>query len=86
MSSNLLGNGEKTMIIRSLQESANYQRKRSGLPGAGPNWKERTRAGESNLKSFADYLEEAFEGELVQKGAWFSDSLSELSKNNLKRI
>ncbi|EMO53323.1 LIC12298 family protein [Leptospira noguchii] len=74
------------MIIRSLQESANYQRKRSGLPGAGPNWKERTRAGEPNLKSFADYLEEAFEGELVQKGAWFSDSLSELSKNNLKRI
>ncbi|TGK28929.1 hypothetical protein EHQ12_05050 [Leptospira gomenensis] len=74
------------MIIRSLQESANYQRKRGGLAGAGPNWRERTRAGEANLKSFADYLEEAFEGEVVQKGTWFSDSLSELSKNNLKRI
>ncbi|XDD49495.1 hypothetical protein AB3N59_13935 [Leptospira sp. WS92.C1] len=74
------------MIIRSLQESANYQRKRGGLAGAGPNWRERSHAGEANLKSFADYLEEAFEGEVVQKGAWFSDSLSELSKNNLKRI
>ncbi|MBM9502501.1 hypothetical protein JWG45_04375 [Leptospira sp. 201903070] len=74
------------MIIRSLQESANYQRKRGGLAGAGPNWRERTRAGESNLKSFADYLEEAFEGEVVQQGTWFADSLSELSKNNLKRI
>ena len=37
-------------------------------------------------KTFEEYLSEAFQGEVVQNGAWFSSQISDLTKRNLKRI
>ncbi|PJZ69640.1 hypothetical protein CH373_09055 [Leptospira perolatii] len=74
------------MMIRSLQETGTYERSRKGLTGAGFDWRERIAAAEPDSKTFADYLEETFKGEVVQDGEWFSETLSELSKKNLKKI
>ncbi|MCE9499625.1 MAG: hypothetical protein K8R21_03865 [Leptospira sp.] len=73
------------MIIRSLEQPVYNRQKKGGLPGAGLKAKgipERENMG----KSFEEYLTEAFKGEVVQQGAWFSDSLSDLSRKNLDRI
>ncbi|EQA45528.1 hypothetical protein LEP1GSC050_4267 [Leptospira broomii serovar Hurstbridge str. 5399] len=74
------------MMIRSLQDTGTYERNRKGLTGAGFDWRERDRAIEPGSKTFADYLEESFQGDLVQDGNWFSETLSELSKKNLRKI
>ncbi|GBF38358.1 MULTISPECIES: LIC12298 family protein [Leptospira] len=74
------------MMIRSLQDSGAYERSRKGLAGAGFDWREKVRSSEPNSKTFADYLEESFQGDLVQDGNWFSETLSELSKKNLRKI
>lgn len=73
------------MVIRSLQEQGYYERRRGGLPGAGVNWKE-NRSDTAGTKSFSEYLTEAFEGEVVQRGSWTSETLSELTRKNLKKI
>ncbi|TGL57577.1 LIC12298 family protein [Leptospira sarikeiensis] len=74
------------MMIRSLQDSGAYERNRKGLAGAGFDWREKVRSSEPNSKTFADYLEESFQGDLVQDGNWFSETLSDLSKKNLRKI
>ncbi|TGK06394.1 hypothetical protein EHO60_15250 [Leptospira fletcheri] len=74
------------MMIRSLQDTGTYERSRKGLTGAGFDWRERARSIEPDSKTFADYLEESFHGEVVQDGNWFSETLSELSKKNLRKI
>ncbi|TGK04978.1 hypothetical protein EHO59_09030 [Leptospira semungkisensis] len=74
------------MMIRSLQDSGAYERSRKGLAGAGFDWREKVRSVDPDTKTFADYLEESFQGDLVQDGNWFSETLSELSKKNLRKI
>ena len=70
------------MIIRSLQQPT-YQRSQSGIPGYGPSKKQ---GADQNGKTFEDYLLEAFEGEVVQEGKWFSSNMSDLTKRNLERL
>ncbi len=71
------------MVIRSIQQPAYNRQKDSGLPGQGPK---RGFSQDNSGKSFEDYLLEAFQGEVVQKGAWVSPQVSEMGQRNLKRL
>ena len=73
------------MVIRSLEQPVYYRNRRGGLPGAGLKAKGVT---ESPLagKSFEEYLTEAFQGEVVQEGNWYSNRLTEMGRKNLSRI
>ncbi|BDA79685.1 LIC12298 family protein [Leptospira kobayashii] len=70
------------MIVRSIHQPA-YNRKEGGLPGKGPK---KGFANNSGGKSFEEYLLEAFQGEVVQKGEWVSPKLSDLGQKNLRRL
>ncbi len=71
------------MIIRSLEHPVYYRRKKGGLSGAELKPKP---VQDRYSKTFEEYLTEAFQGEVVQNGAWFSNQLSDLTKRNLKKI
>jgi hypothetical protein len=83
MSSNEYENGGQQMIIKSLEHPVYYRRKNGGLAGAGLKTKP---IQEESSKTFEEYLSEAFQGEVVQNGSWFSKSLSDLTVRNLRRI
>ena len=70
------------MIIRSLEHPVYYRRKKGGLSGAELKPKP---VQDRYSKTFEEYLSEAFQGEVVQNGAWFSNQLSDLTKRNLKK-
>ena len=70
------------MIIRSLENPIYYNRKKTGLAGA----ELKPKAISNEDKSFEEYLKEAFEGEVVQNGKWFSKNLSQLTLKNLQKI
>lgn len=72
------------MIIRSLQQPG-YERNQKGIPGYGPSRKHSS-LDEQSPKSFEDFLTEAFEGEIVQEGKWFTSNLSDLSRKNLEKL
>lgn len=69
------------MIIRSFQQTIPGEReKRGGLKGQG------IRAfndGMEQARSFEDFLEEAFQGQTVQKGGWFAPALKDTTKSKL---
>lgn len=71
------------MIIRSLQNPVYYRRKKGGLAGAELKPKP---VQDRYNKTFEEYLTEAFQGEVVQSGNWFSSQISELTKRNLQRV
>jgi hypothetical protein len=71
------------MIVRSIQQPAYNRHRDSGLAGQGPK---KGFSQNNGGKTFEEYLMEAFQGEVVQKGNWVSPDLSELGKKNLKRL
>ncbi|WP_108976444.1 LIC12298 family protein [Leptospira ryugenii] len=71
------------MIVRSIHQPAYNRHKESGLSGQGPK---RGFASSQEGKTFEEYLMEAFQGEVVQKGDWVSPKLSDLGQRNLKRM
>lgn len=73
------------MVIRSLYQPVYHREKRNGLPGAVSAAQAKPKFEDGN-KSFEDYLTEAFRGEKVQEGTWFSPQVTELSRRNLKKI
>lgn len=82
MSSNIRTRRD-TMIIRSLYQPVYHRDRKQGLPGAvGASRKE---SGEDNL-TFEDYLKQSFQGEVVQKGTWFSPRVTELSRKNFQKL
>lgn len=70
------------MVIKSLEYPVNYRRKTAGLAGTGSA---KTLV-KNSVKSFEEYLMEAFQGELVQNGNLFSAHLSAQTKTNLSKI
>jgi hypothetical protein len=73
-----------TMVIKSLEYPIYQRKKQGGLSGDVPKIKAFSN---SNLgKSFEDYLREAFKGEMVQEGSWFSSDLTDRSKRNLRKL
>ncbi|TGN19201.1 LIC12298 family protein [Leptospira idonii] len=72
------------MIVRSIHQPAYNRHKESGLAGQGPTKK--GFAHQSGGKTFEEYLMEAFQGEVVQKGDWVSPKISDLSQKNLRRL
>ena len=62
------------MLVRSLYQPLHPRDRREGLPGAGPKKVRLDSIG--STKSFEEYLMEAFQGEVVQKGEWVSPRLS----------
>lgn len=74
------------MIIRSLENPVYSRKRKGGLPGAGPIHKAQYSPKKDTGKSFEDFLQEAFDGEVIQKGAWFSNNITDLTKKNLRKI
>ncbi|MCB1144203.1 MAG: hypothetical protein H7A24_06045 [Leptospiraceae bacterium] len=72
------------MVIKSLEYPVYYRRKQGGL--AGQDFKQKEVKSANFGKTFEEYLSEAFEGEKVQDGSWFSSGLSDLTKRNLGKI
>jgi len=70
------------MVIRSIQQPAYNRNRESGLAGQGA----RKALSSSGDKSFEQILLEAFQGEVVQKGAWVSPEVSPLGQRNLRRL
>ncbi|GBF42543.1 hypothetical protein EHQ96_11240 [Leptospira levettii] len=71
------------MIVRSIQQPAYNRHKDSGLAGQGPK---KGFAQNQSGKTFEEYLMEAFQGEVVQKGNWVSPNLSDLGQKNLRKM
>lgn len=71
------------MIVRSIQQPAYNRHKDTGLPGQGPK---KGFSQNQSEKTFEEYLMEAFQGEVVQKGNWVSPNLSDLGKKNLRKM
>ena len=69
------------MIVKQMESPIYHRRKRESLPGKGME------SGAVNReKSFDQFLLEAFDGEVVQRGERFSSSVSQLQKENLIRL
>ncbi|TGL61248.1 hypothetical protein EHQ58_05575 [Leptospira ognonensis] len=71
------------MIVRSIHQPAYNRHKESGLAGQGPK---KGFSQSNGGKTFEEYLTEAFQGEVVQKGEWLSPKLSEMGQKNLRRL
>jgi len=69
------------MIVKRLESPVYYRRKRQSLPGRGAE----ARNLEHN-RSFEEYLLEAFQGEVVQKGKEVAKHLSPLTQKNLIKL
>ena len=46
----------------------------------------KNRAVQRTEKSFEQYLEESFQGEVVQDGDWFSSQVNAIMKENLQKL
>lgn len=71
------------MVIRSLYQPVYQRDRKQGLPGSAPAVKSRLNDGN---KTFEEYLQESFQGEVVQQGTWFAPQVSELSRKNLQKL
>lgn len=71
------------MVIRSLYQPVYQRDRKQGLPGAAPQTKPKF---DDGTKTFEEYLQESFQGEVVQKGTWFAPQISELSRSNLQKL
>ncbi|MBX7059527.1 MAG: hypothetical protein K1X75_15800 [Leptospirales bacterium] len=69
------------MVVKQMENPVFHRRKRESLPGKGVE----TQPG-NREKSFEQYLIEAFEGEVVQRGDLFASSVSQLTRDNLIRL
>lgn len=69
------------MIVRKMENPVFHRRKRASLPGY-----EFAQQAVNHEKSFDQYLIDAFQGEVVQQGEQFSNSLSNLAQDNLIRL
>ncbi len=68
------------MIVKKLESPVYHRRRARSLPGRG------VESNSSADKSFDQYLIEAFQGEVVQKGDQFSKKVSALQQENLIRL
>ena len=68
------------MIVQKMENPVFHKRKRESLAGRD------FEAAVNNEKSFEQYLIDAFQGEMVQKGDQFSHKISNLTKENLIRL
>lgn len=69
------------MIVKKMENPVYHRRRRTSLPGRGV-----AEQPVNHEKSFDQYLLEAFQGEVVQKGNQFSNKVSSLTKENLLRL
>ncbi|MDX1957613.1 MAG: hypothetical protein SFU98_03520 [Leptospiraceae bacterium] len=72
------------MVIKSLEYPI-YQRKRHGGL-LGEVSKEKKIQSANFERSFEDYLKDIFNGETIQEGSLFSSTISERTKNNLRKF
>ncbi|MCB1176664.1 MAG: hypothetical protein KDK36_03700 [Leptospiraceae bacterium] len=72
------------MVIKSLEYPVYHRKRRGGLTGEVHKMKGISKV--ESIKTFEEYLTEAFQGEKVQDGMWFSPNVSGLMKSNLKKI
>ncbi len=72
------------MVVKSLEYPVYNRRRKGGLSGEVPKIKGISST--SSVKTFEEYLQDAFNGETVQEGLWFSSNLSEMTKRNLRKI
>lgn len=70
------------MIVKNLEGPVYHRKRRQGLAGRGGAQSPAL----ADSKSFDQYLLEAFQGEVVQEGKLFSDTLSALTRENLIRL
>lgn len=69
------------MIVKKLESPVYHRRRQRSLPGRGAG----SDSFEEN-RGFDQYLLEAFQGEVVQKGDRFSGKVSSLQQENLIRL
>ena len=69
------------MIVKKLESPVYHRRPRRSLAGRGGD-----NDSFAESKSFDQYLIEAFQGEVVQKGDRFSGKVSALQQENLIRL
>ena len=69
------------MIVKKLESPVYHRRRQRSLPGRGVD-----NDSVGGSKSFDQYLIEAFQGEVVQKGDRFSGKISALQQENLIRL
>lgn len=69
------------MIVRKMENPVFHKRKRGSLQG-----KDFDEMAKNNEKSFEQYLLDAFQGEVVQKGNNISKDVSNLTRDNLIRL
>jgi hypothetical protein len=69
------------MIVKNLESPVFYKKKRQPMTGRGVDSPKR-----NDQKTFDQYLIEAFQGEVVQRGQNFNRKLSDLTRDNLIRL